>query len=99
MPAKHDDGEAENGGVEDFLADARERIGQGARENRDQRRAQKPGENNARDIEPAGGQGSGPGQHNADDQSSFDDLAQDDDKGAGHANTSIVPGPGKAAKL
>src|SRR6202040_1133209 len=92
VPAKHNDRDAENGGVEDFLAGARERIGQGPRESRHQRRAQEPGENAARDIEPARWQRPGRGQLNADDQSSFDDLAQDDDKGADHANTSMSPG-------
>ena len=68
VPGQHHDGDEEDRGVEDFLADPRQGLADRARKGGHERRADHAGQDARRDREPAAGEPFRHRQHDADDQ-------------------------------
>ena len=80
--ARH--GGAEHAGIEQFLARAFERVGDGLGKQGDDAGAERTEEHAGCNPVSAAADAAGRGQHDADDQTGFDHLAEDDDERAEH---------------
>ena len=84
VPGQHHDGDDEDRGVEDFLADPRQGFADRAGKGGHERRADQPRQDARPDGEPAARKPPRYREHDADDQPGLDDLAKDDDERAEH---------------
>ena len=86
MPAEHQHREAENAGVEQFLAVAAEQLRQSASKQRHQAGAKHAGRDAAGDPTPAARHARGHRHDDADDQSGLENLTKDDQKRRKHGH-------------
>ena len=84
LPGQHDDGDAENGRVEKLLSGPADRVRDRAREGREKGRAGNPCSNTQPYPTATAQHAMGGGEDDADDQSGFDGLPEDDDESADH---------------
>ncbi len=91
VPGQHQYGEAENEGIEHFLAAAAEQIRQSGREQRHHAGAEDAGGDAARDPQGAAGDARGHGHDDADNQAGLEDFAEYDQQGGQHGNLTTRP--------
>ena len=90
VPDEHDDGDREDRGVKELLPAAGESLREPVGESGDDNRAQRADSDAGRDEAARAGDAASHGQNDANDETGFDGLAEDDDERAEHGYSAMT---------